>query len=124
MKEKFTRELKILSDNNVELQIFCNALQNKITVLETVEKKSISDEIEVDGVFVSGTTFSSMMSEVAQAGHNMWEMIQKRLITVMQRPYPMIEIRDQKQEEENLSMELDGIKLNYDRDCCCKQAWK
>ena len=38
MKEKFTGELKILSDHNVQLQTSCSALQNRIIVLETVEK--------------------------------------------------------------------------------------
>ena len=47
------------------------------------------------------------------AGHNMWEMIQKRLIIVMQRPYQMIQVRDQKLENENLTMELDNMRVNY-----------
>ena len=76
---------------------------------------SDSNEIEVDGVFVSSTTFTSMMEEVAQAGHSMWDMIQKRMLTVMQRPYQMIQIKDQKQEDEALSMELEEIKLKYHR---------
>ena len=86
MKEKFTPELGILKDHNIQLQISCSALKNRVLVLEIVEKQlmnSESEEIEVDGVFVSSAAFTNMMDEVAQAGHNMWDMIQRRLLTVM-----------------------------------------
>lgn len=116
LKDKFSTEIKLLSDSNVNLQTQCKALQDRLQVLETVEKQlksTMTEEIEVDGVFVSGSAFTVMMSEVAKAGQNMWEMIQKRLITVMQRPYQMIQIKDQKQEDEDLNTELQTMSIDY-----------
>lgn len=110
LRDKFMMELSVLSENNMTLQTSCNLLQERLRVLSSVKqqlKSSMIDDVEVDGIFVSNTIFDTMISDVVDAGEKMWEMIRKRLLTVMQRPFQMFQLKD---EEQSLALEIDSIK--------------
>ena len=55
-KNRFMTELNVLLDNNIALQTSCSVLQERLRVLSTMEKKlknSMSEDVEVDGIFVA-----------------------------------------------------------------------
>ena len=49
------------------------------------------------------------------AGQSMWEVIQQRLVTVIQRPYQMFNIRENTEEDENLSLQIEQLKQHRDK---------
>ena len=59
--------------------------------MESQLKNSMTKDVEVDGIFMSDKFFNTMMSEVITKGQKIWEEIQQRLLTVMQRPYQMFQ---------------------------------
>lgn len=46
----------------------------------------MTEDVEVDGIFVSDKFFNNMIGDVATTGQNIWEMIQQSLVIVIQRP--------------------------------------
>ena len=112
-KGRFVQELNVLAENNVVLQTSCQVLQERLRILSSVEqqlKASVSEEVEVDGIFISNDLFNTMIQDVVNAGQSMWEVIQQRLVTVIQRPYQMFNIRENTEEDENLSLHIEQLK--------------
>ena len=106
-KIRFVQELNILAENNIVLQTSCEVLQERLRILSSVEqqlKASVTEDIEVDGIFISNDLFNSMMQDVVTAGQSMWEVIQQRLVSVIQRPYQMFNIKENTDEDSNLSL--------------------
>lgn len=67
-----------MSDHNIEVKTSCSVLQDRLKVLEVVErqlKNSLGDEVEVDGIFLSNAYFNSMIHEVVESGESVWDMI-------------------------------------------------
>lgn len=117
-KNRFMTELNVLSDNNIALQTNCSVLQERLRVLSSVErhlKNSMTEDVEVDGIFVSNKFFNTMMSEVITKGQKIWEEIQQRLVTVIQRPYQMFQLQDKTEEEDAMSLEMESIKAKFER---------
>ena len=71
--------------------------------------------MEVDGIFISNDLFNTMIQDVVTAGQSMWEVIQQRLVTVIQRPYQMFNIRENTEEDENLSLQIEQLKQHMDK---------
>lgn len=117
-KNRFFQELNVLAENNVVLKTSCNVLQERLRVLHSVEqqlKESLTEDVEVDGIFISHKFFDTMMADIVTKGQNMWEMIQQRLVTVIQRPYQMFQLRDKTEEEQNLHLELVNVKAEFNK---------
>ena len=77
-KNRFVQELNTLAENNIVLQTSCQVLQERLKILESVERQmrmSVTEDIEVNGIFVSNTLFDSMMEDIVNAGQSMWEAI-------------------------------------------------
>ena len=79
LKSKFVAELQILSEENTTLHVNCQVLQDRLKVLEWVEKQlhsSLEDEeVDVEGIFFSNTDVAKMTFELMEVEQSMWDMI-------------------------------------------------
>lgn len=120
LKDRFMSELAVLSDYNLTLEVNCQALRDRLEVLQAVEKQLQSnledEEVNVEGIFLSNVEFNELSGRIVEVGQNIWDNIKKRLLTIMQKPYQMFQVKDVSEQAAALKVQNAELKKQYE-DC-------